>query len=372
MKTCALVVALLAALAAPAAMAQATPADDPAPGAASALPSPAEPAVLFHFAGYADATYVDTQGDAGSAGVFTLAPIFHLQFADRVFLETELELEADDRGNTETAVEYATVNWLLNDHLALVVGKFLSPTGYFFQNLHPSWVNKMASRPAGFGHGGANPISDVGVQLRGGKTFANGQHINCAVYNGNGPRLGLEEMEDFDLDTEGSTHNPDNQRVTGGRLGWMPIPTLELGASYARGDVVLDPGSMSDMPEPSRQYRVDGFDFAWRATKALDLRGEWIRQRVGEASASMLPESARWRAWYVQGAYRFGADRWEAVLRRGDSVSPHAEATFKQTALGLNYLIRSRAMIKLTREFNDSAYAGANADRLLLQLAYGF
>lgn len=347
---------------------------------------PTVPDVLFNLTGYADATFVDAQGDAGSFGEFTLAPIFHLQFGDRVFLEMELEGSVDDNGETEGGVEYATVNWLVTDHVALIAGKFLSPIGYFFQNTHPSWVNKMASAPAGFGHGGAAPLTDVGVQLRGGKTFANGQHINYAVYNGNGPRMGLEEMgemgemeeteesEEFELDVEeeGTLDNPDGKRVMGARLGWMPIPSLELGASATHGEVVLDAGAMSEGPEPARRYKVDGLDFTWHPAKTVEVRGEWMRKHVAEASASMIPDEARWRAWYVQAAYRFGGQRWEAVLRHSDSVSPHPEATFRQTAVGINYLFRPSVMLKLDWEFNDSADAGAGADRLLLQFACGF
>lgn len=360
MKTCTLALAIVASFAAPLAAAQSTQSVAPAAQDTTAQAIPVEPAVLFHFAGYADATYVNAKGDAGSSSQGTLAPIFHLQVGDRFFVETELELQADDRGATDAALEYATINWLLNDHAALVVGKFLSPVGYFFQNMHPSWINKMASVPAGFGHGGAAPLTDVGVQLRGGKTFAGGQHVNYAVYNANGPRLGLEGMDDLDLNVEGSTRNPDGKRVTGGRLGWMSIPSLEVGASLARGDVVLDPGGMSEGSEPSRRYRVDGFDAAWRPTKALELRGEWIRQQIGEAPGSAVPDQARWREWYVQGAYGFGSERWETVLRYGDSVSPHGESTFEQTAIGLNYLFRPNAKLKLSWEFNDSANAGAN------------
>lgn len=365
--------AVVVALASPLAMAQSTPSADQTTQGAGAQPPADEPTMLFHLAGYADATYVDSQGEAGSSGQITLAPIFHLQLADRVFVETELELEANDRGKTETAVEYATVSWLINDHVALVVGKFLSPVGYFVQNAHPSWINKLASAPAGFGHGGAAPLSDVGVQLRGGKTFPSGQHVNYAVYLGNGPRLGAEgtHVDDLDLDLNvaGSTHNRDGKRVAGGRLGWMPIANLELGASLARGEVVLDAGDFSELPEPPRRYQVAGLDAAWRPISALELRGEWIRQRVGDAPGSVVPAQATWRAWYAQGTYRFGAERWETVLRFGDSVSPHGESTFKQTAIGLNYLLRPNAIVKLSWEFNDSADADAN--RLLLQFAYG-
>jgi len=386
MKICTLALAVLATLAPAMAVAQSTQAVDPVrqdattqtitgepvpvPPVTIAEATPPDPFVLFHLAGYADATYVKAQG-AETFGQFTVAPIFHLQFGDRVFVEAELELQGDDRGASDAVVEYAAINWLLNDQLAVVVGKFLSPVGYFVQNMHPSWINKMASTPAGFGHGGAAPSTDVGVQLRGGKTFAGGQHLNYAVYTANGPQLGLEGMDALNLDNAGATRNPDGKRVTGGRVGWMPIPSLEVGASLARGDVVLDAGAMSEAVEPSRRYRVEGVDAAWHPGKTVELRGEWIRQRVGSAPGSAIPGQATWRAWYAQAAYRFGAQRWETVLRYGDSLSPHGESTFRQTAVGLNYLFRPNAQLKLSWELNDSANAGADADRLLLQLAYG-
>jgi hypothetical protein len=333
--------------------------------------SPEVSSVIFHVAGYADATYSDAQGEAGSTAVITLAPIFHVQIGERFLLEAEMELEADDRGGQESALEYATVNWLLTDSAALVVGKFLSPAGYYFQNLHPSWINKLAAAPAGFGHGGAAPLTDVGLQLRGGRVLGSGQ-INYAVYVANGPRLGLEGMEGLDLNVEGSRTNRDAERVWGGRLGWLPSARLEIGASLARGEVVLDPGEMGSMLEPSRRYQVDGVDVAWQPNTALEFRGEWIRQRVGDAAESAVTDGATWRAWYLQGAYRFGADRWAAVLRIGDSLSPHGESTFQQTALGLNFLAGTRTQVKATWEFNDSQTAEAAADRLLLQFAHGF
>jgi hypothetical protein len=333
--------------------------------------SPEVSSVIFHVAGYADATYTDAQGEAGSTAVITLAPIFHMQIGERFLLEAEMELEADDRGGQESALEYATVNWLLTDSAALVVGKFLSPAGYYFQNLHPSWINKLAAAPAGFGHGGAAPLTDVGLQLRGGRALGDGQ-INYAVYVANGPRLGLEGMEGLDLNVEGSRTNRDGERVWGGRVGWLPTARLEVGASVARGDVVLDSGAMDTMAEPARRYQVDGVDVAWQPSPALEFRGEWIRQRVGDAAVSSAPDGATWRAWYLQGAYRFGANRWEAVVRVGDSLSPHGESTFEQTALGLNFLVGPRTQVKINWELNGSQNGEAAADRVLFQFAHGF
>ena len=335
----------------------------------------------FHFAGFADVNYVNTQG-AGDVSTLNFSPILHFQFGERVLLEAELETEANSRGQRTAAWEYAAVNVLLGDNAALVVGKFLSPTGYFFPNMHPSWINKMPSAPAGFGHGGAAPLTEVGVQLRGGKSFASNQGINYAVYVGNGPRLGLEG-EDFNIEADGSTNNADGKRVWGGRVGWIPRAGMELGVSLARGGVRLagggaEMGTGEEPPvdlsmEPSRGYSVDGVDGVWHVNKALELRSEWIRQRIGAAPTSAFPMGATLHTWYAQGAYLFGGDRWEAIARYGQSRSTHPEATFDQFALGVDRVLSSHARLKLAWEFNSNSQdPSANADRLLLQLAYGF
>ncbi|MFZ5635591.1 MAG: porin [Pseudomonadota bacterium] len=325
--------------------------------------------IAFHIAGYADLAYSGSQASDDSYLFGTLAPILHAQIGDSVFLEAELELEANSLGERETGIEYANVNVLIGDNAALVVGKFLSPVGYYFQNLHPSWINRTASAPVGFGHGGAAPLSEVGIQLRGGKIFSGGQHLNYALYGGNGPDLMIEDEDAPDLDTGGDTDNEDGERSFGGRVGWMPVAKVELGLSAARGDVALLDAAMST-DEPSRSYRVDGFDVAWKPTPSLDLRAEWIRQRIGSAAGSALPEQATWRAWYAQAAYRFESGKWEAVFRYGDAKTPHGESTLSQTAIGLNYLFQPRSTLKLTLEFNDSIDEEAGRDRFILQYAY--
>jgi hypothetical protein len=326
------------------------------------------PMTAFHFAGYADATWARTS-DGESVGTVTVAPILHLAVGERLLLEVELEGQADTRGVREGGVEYATANWMLGDHAALVVGKFLSPVGSFFANQHPSWINRLPSAPPGFGHGGAAPLTDVGVQLRGGVDHGT-QSFNYAAYVANGPRMRIEGMGDVDLELEGAVRDPDGRRVAGGRVGWLPVPTLEFGASAVRGRVrLLADGAMH---EPARGYQVDGVDVAWRPRPSLDLRAEWLRQRVDEAGMSMAPDRLDWRAWYVQGTWGLAAGRWEAVLRQGDAVSPHAEATLRQTAIGVNRLWGPRRQLKFAYEFNTSPDPSTAADRLLAQWAYAF
>src|SRR3546814_19626242 len=73
--------------------------------------------------------------------------------------------------------------------------------------------------------------------------------------------------------------------------------------------------------EPTRIYRFYGADFNWQPLPGLGVRGEYARQRAGRAEASVAPDSAVWRTWYTQAAYRFNGMPWEVVARYGDFKS---------------------------------------------------
>ncbi|HKJ87640.1 MAG TPA: porin, partial [Gammaproteobacteria bacterium] len=114
--------------------------------------------------GYADAGFTATTEDA-SNDAFTVGsfnPTFHFQYSDFLLFESELEVELEDDGATNVNLEYSQLNLIASDHLTVVLGKFLSPIGQFQERLHPSWVNKLPTAPAGYGHGGAQPLSEAG------------------------------------------------------------------------------------------------------------------------------------------------------------------------------------------------------------------
>ena len=344
-----------------------------------------QPNTLIHMAGYADVGYSDAEAEDGSFTVGTFSPIFHFQYRDIVMLESELEVEIGADGETETKLEYLTVDWFLNDYMTLVGGKFLSPIGQFRQNLHPSWINKMASAPPGFGHDGAAPVSDVGFQLRGGVPIGS-IRTNYALYASNGPELKAEmEVEDgeieFELDgveAEGFGTDIDGEKTYGGRLGVIPFAGLELGFSAATGSATvtsIEDGDSSLLSgEGVRDYDVVGADFSWQF-QGLNLRGEFVKTKVGADNGFGIAasEGAEWKTWYTQGAYRFDQSKWELVARYTDFDSPHSSQDQQQWAFGANYLITNNFIGKMTYEFNDGT-SGSDADknRLLLQLAYGF
>lgn len=326
----------------------------------------------FHIAGYASAGYSDKENGTGAFSSANFNPIFHFQYKDLVLWEAELEFEVEEEGGTEINLEYSTIDFFLNDYLVLVGGKFLSPLGQFRQNLHPHWINKLPSAPPGFGHDGAAPIADVGFQLRGGAPFGAGR-VNYAFYVGNGPELEGEGGEVHAILTDGFTRDADGDKVLGGRIGFLPVSNLEIGLSAAIGDAtVTEDDGIEVVGDPSRDYDVFGVDFVYH-WRELELRGEYIKQKIDNAVASIAPEGGDWEALYVQGAYKFGHNSWEGVLRYTDFNSPHASQQQEQWAIGLNYLVAPNAIVKFGYEINDNEAGGAtDEDRWLIQLAYGY
>ncbi len=333
---------------------------------------------VVHLAGYGSVGYTDNENAKGRFSQVQFSPIFHYQYKDLMMLESELELKNTADGETTTEMEYLTLDLFLNDYATLVAGKFLSPVGQFRQNFHPGWINKLPSAPPGFGHDGAAPVSDTGLQLRGGFPLS-GMKANYAVYVSNGPELeAVTEDGEVELEgimAEGRTSDEDGDKVWGGRFGLLPMNGLEIGLSLASGKAAVslfDGNQVSD--QPSRDYDVVGADVTWH-WGTLDVRGEYVQSKVGgDSSASATASgSAKWKTWYAQAAYRFAPTKFEGVLRYTDFDSPHAAEDQKQWALGVNYLFASNVIGKIAYEFNDGqSGAASDDDSFLLQMAYGF
>ncbi len=259
-----------------------------------------EPSTLIHLAGYSDIGYTDRKHDAsGDFSVGSLSPIFHYQYRDLVMLESELEFEIEPDGATKTSLEYLTIDLFLNDYVTFLGGKFLSPIGQFRQNTHPSWINKLPSAPPGFGHDGAAPVSEIGMQFRGGYPIG-GVRTNFAFYISNGPELTTAfDTTEYELDGvrgEATNVDADNKKVIGGRFGILPIADLEVAISAATGKATVNAienvngtgGPLGN--EEARDYDVLGFDFSWRQN-SFAFRGEYVSTEVGVALTGVSASS---------------------------------------------------------------------------------
>jgi len=328
------------------------------------------PNTLIHMAGYADVNYVNVDTNAGSEGSFstgTFAPIFHYQYQDKIMLEAEVAFKVNDMGETEVDMEYFTIDYFMNDNATLIMGRFLSPLGQFRQNLHPSWINKLPSAPQGFGHGGAAPLADVGIQVRGGFKIGSSINANYAVYTGNGVAAEVDGDEIEEAHSPGFNADLDGDKNYGGRFGmYLPASKVDLGFSWAMGKSA----EIADLPTDftiKRDWDFIGADFTWRLG-GLDVRGEYVKQSYSER-ADNSSGGADFDAVYVQAAYRFPSTKWEVVARTSTYNAPGD--TLDRTTAGVNYLFASNVIAKVAYETNDNNAKTAN-DRLLVQMAYGF
>ncbi len=323
---------------------------------------------IVHLAGYGAVGYTAPESGINTFSGTSFNPIFHYQYKNLFLLEVELEVGQEEEGATEVALEYLTIDVFLNDYMVLLAGKFQSPIGQFRQNLHPAWINKLPTAPLGFGHGGAAPVADVGLQLRGGVPLA-GTKLNYALYGANGPGLELnavgDEIEAIHAEGLGSDNN--GNKAVGGRLGFLPLPKLEFGVSFATAKA-SGTGALGTTGQ--RDYSVYGADAAYQVA-GVDLRGEYVKTKLGADSVSSIdPDAKEWKAWYAQVAYRVGATPWEAVLRYGQYEKPGSPVTNQWTP-GINYLFASHVVAKFAYEANDTDGV-VDDDRVLAQLTYGF
>ena len=255
--------------------------------------------------------------------------------------------------------------------------------------------------PIGFGHAGAAPTSDFGLQLRGALPLGE-VRSSYALYVTTGPELISEyEDEEFKLESivaEATTEDVDKP-VFGGRYTIKPFRSLEFGFSYAsgvatvtgvegwsgevhdeedegdHGDELVDDhgdeeeegghhgGASNATPifgESARSYRVAGADISW-TWDSLNLRGEYVVSTVGATDHGVTASDGReWTAWYGQATWNIPKTRFQAVTR-------YAEFDLKSRwTYGLNYLLSDKMLVKAAYESDP----GDN--QVLVQLAFGF
>ena len=364
------------------------------------------PSSKLLISGYGAAGYTDNEDSDGSFGML-FVPIFHYKLSERLHLtgEVEFDLRGDE---SEVEVEYAQIDFLVNDYLTLTAGKFLVPFNTFSERYHPAWINELPSLPPIYGtHGGGGGIipvlSDLGIQARGGirlpiMIHEDASRLNYALYVTNGPRMEPESESDerFEhlaefLEDEGAIASADDllealeighgggteiefgetftdnnsNKAIGGRLGLLPFPALEVGGSFMRGSFD-DRGDLD--------FRLAGFDAAYRIGP-LDLKGEYLRLDFDLASGG----SDRTDGFYAQGGLRLRElvervdslrdtplDRTELVLRYGEVDNG---LDYRETTAGLVYWLLPSVPLKLAHTFRSG---DRRDDELLLQLAFGF
>jgi len=364
------------------------------------------PTSKLFISGYGAAGYTDSENGDGTFGV-QFTPIFHYQVSDRLHLTAEVEFNL--RGSeADIGLEYGEIDFLVNDFLTVTAGKFLLPFNTFSERTHPPWINKLPSLPPIYGaHGGGGGIipvlSDTGLELHGGVRLpwllgGEEPRLNYAFYVTNGPRsepasasderfdrlagflegagailaaddlltaLGIGPDSGTDLEFGENFRDNNSNKTLGGRVGVLPIPSLEVGGSFMGGR--FDDGNDLD-------FRMYGFDLAYKIGP-FDLRGEYInlsfdRETVGReridgfyGQASVKLRDALRDLDLPSGGL---VDRTEIVVRYGE-VSDGVD--YDELTPGVVYWIRPSVPLKLAYAIRSG---NRSDDELQLQLAFGF
>lgn len=353
----------------------------------------------WHLAGYADATFaaVDSEGDTTTS--FSSArfnPAFLFQYKDLVLLEAEAEISVDDDGETEVELEYAQADLFIHDNVTLVFGQFLSPVGQFQERLHPSWINRMADAPPGFGHDGVQPTSELGIMARGGVSIGDAL-VTYALAVGNGPTVAHEGGVVF----EASGADDNSNKAVSGRLGFLPVPYLEVGGSFLVGEVsgIADemeaaPDPMTALPPSSANITLWGADAAY-TRGPWDVRAEYLNATrdtiatsfAGSSGVEILPE-LKLEAWYAQIAFSLSGVTGHSILQKFEPAVRYGEykvngldelaeeAAERRIDVGVNYWIAPSIVARGVVGWRDFAARPvgepSSETRYVLQFAYGF
>ena len=373
-----------------------------------------EPSHKFLLSGYGFTNLEkEENGDAQFEVGFN--PIFLWSINNQILFEGELEFELEDN-TTAMALEYAQILYVANEYITFGAGKFLSPNNIFSERYHPAWVNKLPNMPLGLSSHGTTQLlsgTQIGAQIRGGIPAGSMKFV-YSVYVSNGPALNVEE-EDHDTtglpksNSSGSGFNnitseggdgdhgaattgtlsfgniPDNNsdKGIGGRIGFLPVPELEIGYGFETAKVGTDDTEFSDVRSFNNVVDLSYVQDIKSLAGRIDLRSQYTWLNIDNPGIDHLDYENKSTAWYAQIAYQpyylesTFLKNWELVARY-DQIDLPEEAELnidqKRITVGLNYWLNHSTVLKFafgstTSEHEDETETESS---FIFQLAMGF
>ena len=228
---------------------------------------------LFNFllSGNATISYVDREDDASTFRV-VFRPAILWKLNERMLFESKLEIRLrDDEEDAEVRLEYANLAYILNEHVTVGAGKFYNTFGLYNDRFFPG---KLLDDPLIYGPNGLVPHSQLGAFARG--AFAMGKtEWNYQVFVSNGAELRTDAARAGLLNGSNWVDESDNKTV-GGRIGFLPHSSIELGYSISYGDVEPAGGAFGDTSALVQGVDLHYFDQIDAIKGTLDLRAEYV------------------------------------------------------------------------------------------------
>jgi len=334
-------------------------------------------------------------------------PFIYADITEHLKFASELEIEHGVRGNTgqnEISLEFAHVDYLVNELLNVRAGIVLIPLGKF-NLLHDSPLNDLTDRPIVSRLVIPSTMSETGAGLYG--TFYPGRtgKVDYEVYYTTGP-CGYNSNGSPRVTEDGGTKNSrqrkcasddgfdiNNGKAVSGRLAYSPMLGVEVGGSGYFGN------QSATSYNPLSIYAVD-----WTLQKGpFELIGEaaWAYARgnrlaipgSGFPTGSFLtggsplnpiaPHPQRLWGFYAQANYhfmpsfltklspkRFGEGSTFTAVFRYDRVNLNMDnkgenaGEWEQLSFGLNYRPIEDAVIKMSYQYMPKAFNPVTSQRI--------
>ncbi len=325
----------------------------------------------FLLTGYGFAGYTDSENSYSSFNA-GFNPIFLWRLRNDLIFEAELELELED-DVTNVGLEFAQLSYLFNDYITLGAGKFLNPSNYFIERLHPTWINKLPDRPISMsGNNRLQAGSQLGIQIRGGIPMGSTRG-EYAFYVSNGPSIRDDGSLDFVNYSDGN-----NNKAVGGRIGWLPFSGFELGYGFEIAGVD-DPANGNTLDVITHAVDLNYLRTSKFLMGSIDVRGQYADRQIDRSSSPMLAFDNHSSGGYGQIAYRPSLASM-AYLRDIESVFRYDWINLPNTVdfndeqrwtVGLNYYLAASTMLKFAYQF-DNKQGAADDNALLFQVTSGF
>jgi hypothetical protein len=228
---------------------------------------------------------------SGGATVFQpiISPVIAVPIGQHFLIESRAtfdEFISRENGNsgpyhaqTFSSVDYLQLDYIVNSHLTIVAGQFLTPFNIYNERIAPIWIHNFSDAPLIFGIGTRTSGSSDGGMLRGVALSRKNWELNYTAYFS-----ALSTSKQFNAG-----------RSAGGRAGvFLPGKGLEVGVSYQR--------FLQDL-----HLNSTGAYLVWQPQPIpFDLRAEYAHTRGGQG-------------YWLEGAYRFsrfrGSDTWLGRLQ---------------------------------------------------------
>lgn len=318
--------------------------------------------------GYAAAIYRDHDFNRGKPmdtfDMHYFNVVVGADIGDKITAEILLEYE---HGGDDTGVRYGIIDYKIADPAILRLGKFLVPMGKFNEYLSPEYANKLPDRPKCLWNIVPIVWAETGAQLRGEYELRSAQSVNYAFYIVNG----LEQSANSDGTVgqggdirkmrQNNRDSNNSDKAYGGRIGFKPAKSLEIGASYYTGAYTIDGKQNLSIMDLDAEYK----------RKELTLRGEYVRA-IQDTSAADLTK----HGFYAEAAYRVNK-HFEPVVRYDqadlDDGSGH---DIKRSTIGLvfypNPELHPMFNFKISQSFVHDDGTGEQGHEFVAQCCIGF